>query len=121
MLPRKPSISSLDWDEVLGQLETLQTTGEAPSSTGRGNRLGHQETSAGRSRQRLSWDARKKIDICYHELSPVGYFQMLQAAGLAVSLVDLEEVERAVRTPPPAHPPRCAATTSANSRQMLPS
>jgi proteasome accessory factor A len=88
------------WSDVLDQLEILQATGQPP-----GDLIGsvdwvtkqHLLQQAGSG---LSWAARKKIDICYHELSPVGYFQMLQAADLAVSLVDLEDVNRAVRTPP---------------------
>ena len=92
------------WEEVLNGLETLQATGQAPGSL-----IGsvdwvtkkHLLDEAGSD---LSWSARKKIDVRYHELSPVGYFQMLQAAGLAVSLVDLEDVQRAVRTPPANSP-----------------
>ena len=89
---------------MLDDLETLQTTGQLPGAL-----IGsidwvtkkHLLDEAGSD---SSWSARKKIDICYHELSPVGYFQMLQAAGLAVSLTDLEDVERAVRTPPANSP-----------------
>jgi proteasome accessory factor A len=52
----------------------------------------------------LSWAARKKIDLRYHELSPAGYFQRLQAAGQAAALVSEEEVEQAMRLPPPSSP-----------------
>ncbi len=92
------------WEVVLDGLETLQATGQASAAL-----IGsvdwvtkkHLLDEAG---QDLSWTARKKIDVRYHELSPIGYFQMLQAAGLAVSLVDLEEIERAVRMPPANSP-----------------
>lgn len=88
------------WQEVLDELELLQETGEAP-----GGLIGAidwvtkqkllQETGSD-----ISWSASKKIDIGYHELTPFGYYQMLQAAGLAVSLVDLPSIDRAARTPP---------------------
>ncbi len=88
------------WEETLDDLEILQATNEAPSAL-----VGsvdwvtkkHLLEEAGSD---LSWNARKKIDIGYHELSPVGYYQMLQAVGLTVSLVDPEDMERATRTPP---------------------
>src|SRR5205085_7298561 len=35
-----------------------------------------------------SWEARKKIDIRYHELSPQGYFQRLRASGIVSALID---------------------------------
>ncbi len=88
------------WDDVLSDLETLQATGEAPSALVGSIDWVTKKHLLDEAGSGLDWDARKKIDICYHELSPVGYFQLLQAAGLAVSLVDLEEVDRAVRTPP---------------------
>ncbi len=46
------------------------------------------------------WEARKKIDLRYHELSPEGYFARLEQAGLAPRLVDDQEIEAAIRTPP---------------------
>jgi proteasome accessory factor A len=88
------------WEEVLDALEQLQLSGEAPQSL-----IGaidwvtkkHLLEEAGHG---ASWEARKKIDICYHELSPLGYFQMLQAAGLAAAFASPQELERAMRTPP---------------------
>lgn len=93
-----------DWDATLRDLESLQQTGIVPQHL-----VGavdwvtkkHLIDEAGHDH---SWEARKKIDICYHELGPFGYFQMLKAAGLASSLVDLEEIERAVRMPPADSP-----------------
>ena len=92
------------WEESLDALDQLQTTGETASTL-----VGcidwltkkHLVDEAGGD---ATWESRKKIDICYHELSPVGYFQMLQAAGLAPTLVSLPEVERATRTPPANSP-----------------
>jgi hypothetical protein len=51
-----------------------------------------------------SWEARKKIDIRYHELSPQGYFQRLRATGIVVDLLDPAEVEHARRNPPSGTP-----------------
>lgn len=50
------------------------------------------------------WEARKKIDLRYHELSPQGYFQQLCDAGHVERLLDEAEVERATRVPPPDSP-----------------
>jgi proteasome accessory factor A len=47
-----------------------------------------------------SWEARKKIDIRYHELSPQGYFQRLRAAGIVAELLTDAEVAHARRNPP---------------------
>ncbi len=92
------------WEEVLDGLETYRLTGHAPTAL-----IGsvdwitkkHLLDEAGPD---LTWNARKKIDLRYHELSPVGYFQMLQAAGLAASLVHPSDVQRATRTPPANSP-----------------
>jgi hypothetical protein len=51
-----------------------------------------------------SWDERKKIDIRYHELSDEGYFQALSSAGLSTQIVDDDQVDRAMRIPPPDSP-----------------
>jgi proteasome accessory factor A len=47
---------------------------------------------------------RKKIDIRYHELSPAGYFQILAEAGLHRRVLFEEEIDRAMRLPPPGTP-----------------
>jgi Pup amidohydrolase len=57
-----------------------------------------------KSARGASWEARKKIDIRYHELSPQGYFQRLRATGIINELVDRPAVEHARRNPPPASP-----------------
>jgi hypothetical protein len=92
------------WGEVLDALEQLQLFGDIPPSLiGTVDWVTKKQLidEAGRD---TSWEARKKIDICYHELSPLGYFQMLQAAGLAASFASPQELDRAVRTPPANSP-----------------
>jgi proteasome accessory factor A len=51
-----------------------------------------------------SWEARKKIDIRYHELSPHGYFQRLKATGIVGELLDPSEIDHARRNPPQGTP-----------------
>lgn len=51
-----------------------------------------------------SWEARKKIDLRYHELSADGYHAQLAAAGHVTRIVTADELDRAVRTPPPGTP-----------------
>lgn len=57
-----------------------------------------------------SWTSKKKIDLRYHELGEAGYFQKLKLAGHTTVLVDEEETDRAMRTPPHDTP----ATTRAH-------
>lgn len=57
------------------------------------------EASAG-----APWEVRKKIDLRYHELSGEGYFVQLADMGYAAKIVTDEELDRAVRTPPPGTP-----------------
>lgn len=52
----------------------------------------------------LPWEARKKIDIRYHELTDQGYFHELGGTGLVESVLMEDEIERATRTPPPGTP-----------------
>lgn len=51
-----------------------------------------------------SWEVRKKIDLRYHELSPDGYFDRLQATGLVKTLLDPSEIDYAIRNPPAGTP-----------------
>jgi proteasome accessory factor A len=51
-----------------------------------------------------TWEAKKKIDIRYHELSPQGYFQRLRATGLVSDLLDRDDIDHARRNPPPKSP-----------------
>lgn len=48
----------------------------------------------------LPWDAKKKIDLRYHELSPSGYFHQVTADFATESWIDDAHVERAMRSPP---------------------
>lgn len=51
-----------------------------------------------------AWDAKKKIDLRYHELSPQGYFQRLRATGVVSELLEHGDIEHARRNPPPGSP-----------------
>jgi hypothetical protein len=51
-----------------------------------------------------TWQMRKKIDLRYHELSPQGYFQQLNAAGVAEHILEPSEIELARRNPPVGTP-----------------
>jgi hypothetical protein len=53
----------------------------------------------------LDHDALAKIDLKYHELG-VGYFAQLERDGLAPTLVEAEEVQRALTSPPQDSPAR---------------
>jgi Pup amidohydrolase len=57
-----------------------------------------------KSARGASWEARKKIDIRYHELSPQGYFERLRTTGLIVELLDRSEIDHARRNPPSGTP-----------------
>lgn len=92
------------WEEVLDALEQLQGSGEVPASLiGTVDWVTKRQLveEAGRD---TSCAARKKIDICYHELSPLGYFQMLQVAGLAPTYTNPPDLDRAARIPPANSP-----------------
>src|SRR5262249_44313011 len=47
---------------------------------------------------------RSKVDLRYHELSREGYYLRLEAAGLAPTLVEPEQVLDAIAEPPPGTP-----------------
>jgi hypothetical protein len=64
----------------------------------------------------LSWEARKKIDLRYHELG-TGYHRWLDDAGLCLRLVDEDEVRGACRHPPGSGP---AAERSERVRAVAP-
>ena len=49
-------------------------------------------------------EARKKIDLKYHQLGPEGYYAQLEACGACAELVTAAEIDRATRTPPPGSP-----------------
>jgi hypothetical protein len=48
----------------------------------------------------LPAEARKKIDLRYHELSTGGYWKRLEAAGLTHAVLTADEIERAMRLAP---------------------
>lgn len=54
--------------------------------------------------RRASWEARKKIDIRYHELSPQGYFERLKMTGIVLELLSRSEIDHARRNPPAGTP-----------------
>ena len=92
------------WEEVLDGLEQLQHSGQLPACLIGTVDWVTKKQLLDEAGNNIPWEARKKIDICYHELAPLGYFQMLQAAGLTAPIVTPQELERAVRTPPPNSP-----------------
>jgi proteasome accessory factor A len=51
-----------------------------------------------------TWEAKKKIDLRYHELSPQGYFQRLRATGVVSDLLEPGDIEHARRNPPSGSP-----------------
>ena len=48
----------------------------------------------------LDIDARRKLDIRYHELAPEGYFARLDSTGTCPPVLTDEELDRAMRLPP---------------------
>jgi hypothetical protein len=48
--------------------------------------------------------AKRKLDLRYHELSRDGYYMKLEAAGVAATLADPEEVVKAIQSPPDGTP-----------------
>ena len=81
------------WQEVLDALDQYQRTGEIPSSLIGGVDWATKRHLLDEAGSGASIDALKKIDIRYHELSPIGYFQMLQAAGLVAGFVSSRDLE----------------------------
>jgi proteasome accessory factor A len=55
--------------------------------------------------EQLDRDALAKIDLKYHELG-IGYFAQLEREGLAPTLVEPDEVQRALTIPPQNSPAR---------------
>jgi proteasome accessory factor A len=49
-------------------------------------------------------EARRKLDLRYHELAPDGYYLRLEAAGVAPTLVEPEDVRNSMRVPPEGTP-----------------
>ncbi|QDV67858.1 Pup deamidase/depupylase [Rosistilla carotiformis] len=51
--------------------------------------------------QNLPLPANRKLDIKYHELSADGYYSLLESAGETEQIVSEQEIQRAMRQPPP--------------------
>jgi proteasome accessory factor A len=49
-------------------------------------------------------EEKRKLDMRYHELSREGYYLQLEAAGVAPTIVDPEEVLKAIHAPPEGTP-----------------
>jgi proteasome accessory factor A len=64
----------------------------------------------------LSWEARKKVDLRYHDLGD-GYHAWLSEAGLVDRMLDESDVERAMAEPPSDTP---AAVRGALVRELPP-
>ncbi|MEZ6112560.1 MAG: proteasome accessory factor PafA2 family protein [Pirellulaceae bacterium] len=92
------------WESVLDQLDECKRAGEPTDSL-----FGvldwvtkfHLLERAGVD---SPWEARKKLDIRYHELSPDGYYTQLLQSGWIDPYIAEEEIARAMRTPPPNSP-----------------
>lgn len=86
------------WGEVLDALETdpTQLVGRVDWVTKR-----YLMTADGKD---LPLDARRKIDLRYHELSKEGYYLQLESAGAAPTLIEPEDVVKAMQWPPEGTP-----------------
>jgi len=86
------------WDDVLTRLED-----DRESLLGRVDWITKRFLldAAGKD---LPPEARRKIDLRYHEVSPAGYFEQLKQAGVIRTLVSDAEVEQAMRNAPSATP-----------------
>jgi hypothetical protein len=82
------------WEQTLDALESRPTTlvGKIDWLT----KLQLLETAGKDARP----EARKKIDLKYHELGPGGYFQILSSKGLVERIISDDEIDRANRLPP---------------------
>ena len=92
------------WKEALGGLEQIAAGGVSPSSLIGMLDWVTKKYLIDQAAANASWQERKKIDLRYHELSPEGYFRVLQRAGIASSIVDPPDLERATRVPPADSP-----------------
>jgi len=103
-LNRRPDAPAVAWDVLLRWDEALDLLARLPRSL-----IGtldwvtkkHLLDEAGDG---ISFEARKKIDIRYHELSPEGYFSRLRETNVVEQLFSPEEIERAIRTAPSGTP-----------------
>jgi proteasome accessory factor A len=92
------------WKRTLDGLEELAEEGQPPPQLIGSLDWVTKKYLLDRAAVDAAWSERKKIDIRYHELSPDGYFEMLNAAGGAATIVEGDELDRAMRTAPPDSP-----------------
>jgi Pup amidohydrolase len=108
-LARQPNVSNRVAWVVRQWRETLDLLEHDPASlAGRLDWVAKRRMLDG-TRGVLSREARKKIDLRYHELSEDGYHQRLAAAGLVETpcghtWLNEAALDRAMRTPPPDSP-----------------
>lgn len=103
-LNRRPDAPAEAWDVLLRWEEALDLLARLPRSL-----IGtldwvtkkHLLEEAG---DEVSYAARKKIDLKYHELSPDGYYARLKETDVVQPLLEPEEIERAIRTAPAGTP-----------------
>ncbi|MEK6235306.1 MAG: proteasome accessory factor PafA2 family protein, partial [Planctomycetales bacterium] len=86
------------WDQALGDLENLDDGAERLIGRIDWVTKKYFLDQAGAD---ADWESRKKIDLRYHELSPEGYFVRLKETGLVATMTEPEELDRAIRNPPP--------------------
>jgi proteasome accessory factor A len=92
------------WKQVLDAFETLVDRDELPDQLiGRVDWV-TKKFLLDQAAADAPWDERKKIDIRYHELSPDGYFEMLRSTGNVPRILSDDELQRALRNPPPNSP-----------------
>jgi proteasome accessory factor A len=92
------------WRAALEGVEQFATQGQIPATLVGTLDWATKKYLLDHAAPRACWAERKKIDLCYHELSAEGYFEMLRQAGTFPAIVAPEEVERAMRVPPADSP-----------------
>lgn len=88
------------WKQVLDDLEEVGPEREPPDQLVGQLDWVTKKYLLDHAAPRASWAERKKIDICYHELSSHGYYNMLAESELACPILDDVEIERAMRSAP---------------------
>lgn len=90
------------WEETLEHLVEYKLVGDPPDDL-----IGNLDWITKKSlidQAGGTWPEKKKIDIRYHELSEAGYHYLLSQAGTGEEIVTEQEIERAMRNPPPDSP-----------------
>jgi proteasome accessory factor A len=105
---RDSLVGRVDWITKRFLLDTVerQSMSSDPALDGRAGSHASSDPDAVSVRvaSPLPVDARRKIDLRYHEVSPNGYFEQLREAGWISTLVTDDELERAMRNAPAATP-----------------